>query len=839
MKRGLVVPAEDNGVPFETGPNTILLSDVLLQNGQFSNMAEFPVLQMLYRQGMIIPNHPRNTGEKPRLIGHRDQVTAQMRYIYRGNYGLHNEQELIEAGASPEQARAMIRMKLSFAFGKIRHSDEFLDTLFIEGQEVEIKNGVTIRRLQVNVFEIRFKGHSVTVDLNLAPLERYESPYPLGYHQIRREYFSVVHSGNGDGWDVNRPSMSSILMFQGKIYLIDAGPSIENSLISLGIGINEIEGIFHTHSHDDHFAGLASLIRADRRLKYYATPLVRVSVSKKLAALLSIDEQNFAHYFEVHDLAYDAWNNIEGLEVKPQFSPHPVETSIFQFRTLWEDGYRSYAHFADIVALSVLKDMVTDDPEKPGVSQQMYDEVSRTYLTRTDVKKIDCGGGMIHGQAEDFTDDESGKIIISHMARDLTDHEKEIGSGAPFGATEVLIPACQDYILRVAFHFLRSHLPTAPLHQLRMLLNNDTALLNPESIILKAGAKPTDLYLVLTGNVEVIDAEANLRSQVYAGTLIGEQPCLHDQGSTRTYRATSFVQALKIPTELFSRFVEINHLREDLDRLRIYRNFLEKTRLFSESIGQATQNRITQAMGSENYARGHDFRHADGRMLYLIKSGSITCKLGEIHAETLKPGDFFGEESAIFDTSSIFTFIAAEETECYLIPGGLLRDAPIVRWKLFEAFERRMQLLSKMDDENDSVFNWRNEYALDVPEMDAQHIKLFELGEKFSEASLNGDATAAQREERLDALISLSIEHFANEEAMLRQVGFQHRREHQARHESLIRQVHAEKERLAAHEFRMDEGFNSFFKDWIVRHILIEDRKYAAFLKNQAQSYII
>jgi len=54
--------------------------------------------------------------------------------------------------------------------------------------------------------------------------------------------------------------------------------------------VGEIEGIFHTHAHDDHFAGLPALLASGRRLKYFTTPLVRHSVTRKLSALLSIDE---------------------------------------------------------------------------------------------------------------------------------------------------------------------------------------------------------------------------------------------------------------------------------------------------------------------------------------------------------------------------------------------------------------------------------------------------------------------------------------------------------------------------------------------------------------------
>ncbi len=120
MKRGLIMPVERGGVAFETGPNAILLSDIMLQNGVMSNLAEFPVLQMLYRQGMMLPNHPNNTGTKPLIIGAAGQVAAQMEYIYRGNYGLTSEQEIMAAGVGREQARMLMRMKLKFAFGRIQ-----------------------------------------------------------------------------------------------------------------------------------------------------------------------------------------------------------------------------------------------------------------------------------------------------------------------------------------------------------------------------------------------------------------------------------------------------------------------------------------------------------------------------------------------------------------------------------------------------------------------------------------------------------------------------------------------------------------------------------------------
>ncbi|MBN2534632.1 MAG: hypothetical protein JXB88_17240 [Spirochaetales bacterium] len=84
-------------------PNAILLSDVSSQNGSFSNLAEFPILQMLYRQGMILPNHPNNTGLKPVLIGTSTQILAQSEYIYHENYQI-DKKGIISTGIPEDVA---------------------------------------------------------------------------------------------------------------------------------------------------------------------------------------------------------------------------------------------------------------------------------------------------------------------------------------------------------------------------------------------------------------------------------------------------------------------------------------------------------------------------------------------------------------------------------------------------------------------------------------------------------------------------------------------------------------------------------------------------------------
>ncbi|MDM8541769.1 cyclic nucleotide-binding domain-containing protein [Desulfococcaceae bacterium HSG9] len=700
MKRGLIITKEKDGVPFETGPNVVLLSDVLLQNGTFANLAEFPVLQMLYKQGMIIPNHPNNTGIKPMLIGLDEQVEAQMKYIYRGNYGLISEEEITNAGIDQDRAHEMMRLKLKFAFGKIHGPEELLDTRIIENEAVEIRNGVFVRRIKLNVFEFEYKGEKVKVDLNLASHETYGSAYPLNFHRIKREYFAIIHSGEGDGWNVNHPCMSSILMFQGKIYLIDAGPNVLYSLGALGIGVNEIEGIFHTHAHDDHFAGFTTLMRADHRIKYFATKLVRKSVTHKLAALMSIDEKNLFDYFEVKDLDFDKWNDIEGLEVKPVFSPHPVETSIFFFRTLWEDGFRYYAHFADIVALNILEGMITDDDTENGISRTFYDRIKREYLRRVQIKKIDVGGGMIHGDANDFKNDSSDKIILSHTSDELSNEQKEIGSGAPFGMVDILIPTTHNYAQSIAFQFLKAYFPSAPEYQLRILSNNELVEFNPESILLRGGDIHDDVYLVITGNIELIQTDLGVHNILSAGALIGEISGLEQVPSIGTYRATNFVQALRLPGNLYFNFVKRNRLYTDIKQLQDNREFLQKTWLFGEVVSYPTQYRLAQAMNFHQYPSGWVFPKEVLPGIALIKNGKLERYIDDEVFEILTAGHFFGEESVMFQRASLFQVRVVEPTEIYQIPGAMLLDIPVVRWKLFEIYQRRMEIDIKSGDDS-------------------------------------------------------------------------------------------------------------------------------------------
>jgi hemerythrin len=833
MKQGLIVPLEHEGRHFETGPNAILLSDVFIQNGEFSNLCEFPVLQMLYRQGMILPGHPGNTGRKPLLIGSQAQVDSQIRYFHRGNYGLLSIKEMLASGMSRATAREAMRLKLKFAFGRIRPTEELFDTVIAGPRPTPVRGGVSVRRVKPNVFEFAYEGETAEVDLNLPGKAGYPAPYPLGFTDPGREYFRVVHSGDGDGWDVNRPCMAAVIMHQGKVYLVDAGPNVINALTALGIGVNEVDGIFHTHAHDDHFCGMACLMRADHRIAHFATAPVRASVVKKWAALVSRPESEFTDYFDTRTLPEGRWFGVDGLEVKPMVSPHPVETTIFFFRAKTEGGYRTYAHLADITSRRVLDSFITTDPDKPGITAAYRDKTWRNYLTPAHVKKIDIGGGLIHGEAEDFHIDKSAKIILSHTSLPLTDKQKEIGSGASFGMTDTLIEGEQDFMRAKAFHYLEGYLPFAKHHELRLLMNSPMVSHNPETILIKRGENHRHIHLVVTGVVERIDSDLGLSNSLPAGILAGELSGLTGKPSPATYRAKTFVRALRLPSDLFQDVLAANDRLKPYRRLMLGREFLQQTPIFGESLSAPVHDALIRNARKVCFAPGEITVTGDTPLLYVVIRGEAVLHLEGVVVERLGPGDIFGESRLLDGAPCLYSPKAVTPVRAYAIPGDTVCGIPVVRWKLYETYKRRMAALVDPRFADIDVFKWLEAYAVGLEAIDDDHKLLLTAASRVHKAILRDDGFA-EISRALALLADSAREHFQREERLFERHDFPLLAAHRRLHQRLLDEISEKTKTARDPAVNMNPEFMAFLKEWVLDHILTEDRKFVDYLGQDA-----
>jgi len=844
MKMGLIVEREKSGVMAQTGPNAILLSDTTIQKGSFSNLAEFPVLQMLYLQGMILPGHPNNTGRKPMIIGLEDQVVSQSNYIYRGTYGLSALEEIQEAGVPEPLALEMMRLKRWFAFDNIRRTEDLLDLKVVDSPAVELRKGAFVRRRGFNRYEFMYGGESVLVDLNLGDTEEYLPTYQLASHTLRREYFAVVHIGEGDGWDVGRPCMGSMVCFQGRIYLVDAGPGIQHTLIALGVGITEIAGIFHTHAHDDHFAGLTSLVSADRRIPYFATPPVRASVVKKYAALTGRNEATFYQYFEPHDLTPDQWNAVEGLDVMPVLSPHPVETTVFFFRALWEKGYRTYAHLADLSSFEVLRKMVNGDPKKSGISQALYDSFTKKMLTPVNVKKIDIGGGLIHGRAEDFSSDASGRLYLSHTSFPLTDSQREIGSCAAFGQQDVLVLMHADAPLKEGIRVLREYFPAALEDDVAMLGNCQVEHIAPDSIVQRAETPVQDVFFILSGLIELIDSKTGLHNRKAAGSFIGDLDCSASGAARRTCRALSNVTALRIPCAIFTEFLSRAGVADSLRQVHDNRQILQGTWLFGEMVSFPAQIRIARAM-ERRFLKEDDVLAPQGKAeILLLEEGLVTVFLGARPIENLKPGGFFGEETLMRgarelppdwrkrfarpsargrDSTGVHHLFEARAllpSTLYAISAEAIEDIPVIQWKLMETYERRLKSFRA-----EVRFLWDDSYLIGLPAIDELHRVLFGMIEDLA-AVAEGRSPGEGMTALMGKLVAVARSHQQLEESLAArnpEKGYEAAAGDRA---DFIRKIEGLARQLETAPVDALHATVEFLKDWIIDHTLIEHRRF-------------
>ena len=823
IKKGLVKTVEKDGFSYETGPNAILLSELPLQGGRFCNLAEFPVLQMLYRQGMIVPGHPNNTGLRPMLIGMREQVDAQSRYIYLGNYGLGTAAELEGGGVDGRQASEILRMKLKFAFGRRKSTEELIDLRYIDGNVIALRDGAFLRRQGVNRYELILCGESAEVDLNLGPGEVYTPPYSLPLRPATAEEFAVVHIGEGDGWDSERPCMSSVIMWRGSPYLVDAGPNIEEGLAAVGIAVADLKGLFQTHVHDDHFVGMSSLLRAERRLPYYAAPCVRASAEAKLGALAALDAGDFERYFQVHELEVGAWNDVDGLSVLPLVSPHPLETTILRFRAEGPKGPLTYAHYADLSSFAVIDSMVTDDPAAPGIGREFAARAKAEYLEAADVKKVDVGGGMIHGDAADFAGDRSGLLLLSHTSPPLSERSYGFGRIASFGEETVLIPAREDYAAGRAEEFLRAYFPEAEPSELAALASGRRSRPAEGELLIPAGAAPSAVLLVLAGLVEGGVPGSGKRRAFSAGSLVGEREARRGEPSASALYARGGLELLSIPADAYRGFIERSALGPESERVDESCDALEACPLFAGMSSRAAFHAIAAATSPRSLAASEPLASACDGSLYVIVEGGAAIYAEGRKLEEIRAGGSFGEEKALYEGCCILDAIPAEGCVAYRVPAELLIQSPLLHWRLRESWERRLALAKNVFE-----FDWKDEYSVGVEELDDHHRLLFasidELSRRLGSGGSGALETLAQLRER-------AVAHFAEEEGRMAKWSYPGLQAHAQAHAKLLEEIEGLESRLSSGE---PAELVAFMKDCLLRHTLLLDRLYMPFIKRES-----
>jgi hemerythrin-like metal-binding protein len=123
------------------------------------------------------------------------------------------------------------------------------------------------------------------------------------------------------------------------------------------------------------------------------------------------------------------------------------------------------------------------------------------------------------------------------------------------------------------------------------------------------------------------------------------------------------------------------------------------------------------------------------------------------------------------------------------------------------------------------TINWLSRYELGIPEIDAQHLRLFEVVNELIEQIREG-ARAGQVMEVVDHLVSIALEHFRTEEAWMERQGFPGLEAHRMEHQHIQRRIFELKPRLDGGE-RLTMEVTILLADWLEYHISDCDQAFA------------
>jgi hemerythrin len=124
-----------------------------------------------------------------------------------------------------------------------------------------------------------------------------------------------------------------------------------------------------------------------------------------------------------------------------------------------------------------------------------------------------------------------------------------------------------------------------------------------------------------------------------------------------------------------------------------------------------------------------------------------------------------------------------------------------------------------------AFFSWKEDYSVNIKEIDDQHKKIIEMLNVLYIAFMK-----KEHQEKLEKIIvelgNYAVYHFATEEKYFREFKFSGKMEHINEHVRFREKVSLFSEEFQRNNSVLTFSVINFLKDWLNKHILIDDKKY-------------
>ena len=130
-----------------------------------------------------------------------------------------------------------------------------------------------------------------------------------------------------------------------------------------------------------------------------------------------------------------------------------------------------------------------------------------------------------------------------------------------------------------------------------------------------------------------------------------------------------------------------------------------------------------------------------------------------------------------------------------------------------------------------SLFKWSDSNEVYMPEIDAEHRALFQIGKDIEQALAAG-AGIEQLKPMVEALMASAEDHFAHEERLMQAARYSAFEWHKRQHDAVRRRMLTFLSSLEQGDPDAPKLLLEYVSDWICGHTATTDRMMAAALRN-------
>jgi len=142
--------------------------------------------------------------------------------------------------------------------------------------------------------------------------------------------------------------------------------------------------------------------------------------------------------------------------------------------------------------------------------------------------------------------------------------------------------------------------------------------------------------------------------------------------------------------------------------------------------------------------------------------------------------------------------------------------------------------------DNTDMVEWDEKYVTGIELIDSQHKELFSLTNELFRACLGGNEELKEVfKETMGQMVEYVRFHFGAEQVLLQRINYPDYQEHKKQHDILVRDILEAVSGYSKGEKFVPNQFVRTMRDWILSHIALSDKRYAAYIADQKKKGLL